>query len=388
MTARSWTYMMIAGHGTKSESATLATAVTALALVGAVVAGMLLTVPDLDPTLRAALPKVELAAFIVFTVEYLLRVWTAPEAEPERSANRARVTYARSVLGVIDVAVVVIYWLDFAIDIGADVGAVSGLLPLLKLARYIPGLGLVARVFRNEGRALGAAFGTLIVLVILAAGVMYLIEHDAQPKAFGSIPDSLWWAIVSMATVGYGDVVPITPLGKLFGAVVILAGIAMVAVPAGIMATGFIEELRKQQFIVTWQAVAGLPLFTGLDAGQIAAIARLLKPQIVPANSTIVRRGETADAMYFILDGEVEVDVPPEPVRLSAGQFFGEIALMRDTRRTATVSAITSCQLLALEVRDFRRMLDDHPSLRQELARIAAERHAQRSEAGGGSDEG
>jgi voltage-gated potassium channel len=242
-------------------------------------------------------------------------------------------------------------------------------------------LSLVARVFRNERRALGAAFGTLIVLVVLAAGIMFLIEHDAQPAAFGSIPQSLWWAIVTMATVGYGDIVPVTVVGKLFGSVVILVGIAMVAVPAGIMATGFIEELRKQQFIVTWQAVATLPLFAQMDAGQIAAVARLLRPQIVPANTVIVRRGEAADAMYFILDGEVEVEVPPEPVRLGPRQYFGEIALIRDTRRTATVMSRDSCQLLALDVRDFRRLLEDHPSLREELARVADMRDAERAEA-------
>jgi len=385
MTARSWTYTALTGHGIRTASTRLVLGALLIAIVVTAALGMMLTVPDLGRGTAAVLSTLEFALFVLFAAEYAARIWTAPEAAPEKAPEAARLAYLASTIGILDLIAPAIYWLDIAFGWGEAARAVTALLPLLKLARFLPGLGMVARVFQNERRALGAAFGTLIVLVVLAAGIMYLIEHDAQPKAFGSIPDSLWWAIVTMATVGYGDVVPVTALGKLFGSSVMLVGIAMVAVPAGIMATGFIEELRKQQFIVTWQAVATLPLFATMDAGQIAAVARLLRPQIVPPNSVIVRRGETADAMYFILEGEVEVDVPPTPVRLGSGQYFGEIALIRDTRRTATVMSVGSCQLLALDVRDFRRMLDDHPSLREELARVAEERHAQRSETPPGS---
>jgi len=380
MTLRAWTHAALTGHGEQPPSARVVLAVLLMGIVVVAADGMALTMPGLGSAVRATLPRLEALVFFLFTVEYAARLWSVSEGQPDVAPRAARLSYAGSALGLLDLAVAAVFWLDLAFDWGESTRAAIALLPLLKLARFLPGLGLVARVFRNERRALGAAFGTLIVLIVLAAGIMYLIEHDAQPQAFGSIPQSLWWAVVSMATVGYGDVVPITVFGKLFGSAVILVGIAMVAVPAGIMATGFIEELRKQQFIVTWQAVATLPLFASLDAGQIAAVARLLRPQIVPANSVVVRRGETADAMYFILDGQVEVDVAPKPVRLGAGQYFGEIALIRDTRRTATVMSVDSCQLLALDVRDFRRMLDDHPSLREELARVADERDEQRSE--------
>lgn len=379
MTFRARTYAALTGLGPQTAVTRGVLAALLLAIVASAALGMALTVPYLAARVAVMLLAAEAVLFVLFSLEYAARLWAAPEADPVAAPATARLAYARSALGVLDLVVVALYWLDVVFDWGEATEAVIVLLPLLKMARFLPGLGLVARVFKNERRALGAAFGTLIVLVVLAAGAMYRIEHAAQPAAFGSIPQSLWWAIVTMATVGYGDVVPVTTLGKLFGSGVMLVGIAIVAVPAGIMATGFIEELRKQQFIVTWQAVATLPLFASMDAGQIAAVARLLRPQIVPPNSVIVRRGETADAMYFILEGEVEVDVPPTQVRLKAGQFFGEIALIRDTRRTATVMSTDSCQLLALDVRDFRRLLDDHPSLREELARVADERDAQRA---------
>ncbi len=124
-----------------------------------------------------------------------------------------------------------------------------------------------------------------------------------------------------------------------------------------------------------------MPLFSGLDASGIASIARLLKPQIAPAHYAIVRRGEPATAMFFIMQGEVEVDVQPHPVRLRGGQFFGEIALLKDSQRTATVTATTEVQLLALEASDFRKLMEQYPDLRERVARVAEGRMANPSPA-------
>ncbi len=161
-------------------------------------------------------------------------------------------------------------------------------------------------------------------------------------------------------------------------------GIAMFAVPAGILATGFAIELRKRDFVVTWQTVARVPLFAGLDAARIAEIARLLKRQVVPANYAVVRRGEPADAMFFIMSGELEVDVQPRPRRMSRGHYFGEIGLLYDTVRTATVTTVTECDLLALHVADFRRLLDTYPDLKAVVAKVAEQRLS--VSAGGPSD--
>src|SRR6185295_902088 len=130
------------------------------------------------------------------------------------------------------------------------------------------------------------------------------------------------WGIVTIASVGYGDMTPVTPLGRIFGGMVILLGIAVFAVPAGILATGFAAELRRRDFVVTWQTVAKVPLFATLGASAIAEIAQLLEPRLVAAQSVLVRRGETAHAMYFVMEGEVEVDLQPHAVRLGKGQFF------------------------------------------------------------------
>jgi voltage-gated potassium channel len=215
----------------------------------------------------------------------------------------------------------------------------------------------------------------MAVLIVVESGVMFILEREAQPEKFASIPHTMWWAVVTMATVGYGDVTPVTPLGRLFGGVVMVVGIAMFAVPAGILATGFSNEIRKRDFVVTWHTVAKMPLFSHLEASRIAEITALLKRQVVPAKHIIVQKGEPADSMFFIMAGEVEVEVP-NPVRLGPGQYFGEIALLRDTVRTATVMARKECQLLALDAADFRRLLDAHPELKASIAEVAEQRIA------------
>jgi voltage-gated potassium channel len=182
--------------------------------------------------------------------------------------------------------------------------------------------------------------------------------------------------MVTIATVGYGDIAPITAWGKVFGGLVMILGIAMFAVPAGILATGFAAEIRKRDFVVTWQTVAKVPLFAGLDAVRIAEITGLLRREVVPARYVIVRRGEPADKMFFVMAGELEADVQPAPRRLGPGQYFGEIALLYDTSRTATVTAVTECHLLALDVADFRRLLDAHPDLKAAISRVAERRLA------------
>ena len=268
------------------------------------------------------------------------------------------------------------------VPIPADALRLLRVLRLLKLARYTPALPLFAAVIRNESRALLATLLVVAVLLVLEASIMYVLEREAQPKVFASIPHAMWWAIVTIATVGYGDMFPITPVGKVFGGMVMVIGIAVFAVPAGILATGFASEIRKRDFVVTWQTVANVPLFAGLDAARIAEIARLLKRQVVPAQFAVVRRGDPADAMFFIMAGEVQVDIAPTPVRLGRGQYFGEIALIRDTVRTATVTTLAECQLLSLDVADFRRLLENNPGLKATITRTAEER-LRRADRGG-----
>ncbi len=366
--SRQRAYDLLAEHGPASAARRAATLIILLAVAAAAASGMFDTLPDLGSGARTLVRLAGAAATIVFLSEYLLRLWTAAE---QNSAGRR--AYALSFLGIVDLLVALPAALSLAGLVGGIVGDLAGLLALVKLARYMRGLPLVAAVFHNESRSLLAALTTLLVLLVLVSGVMYLLERDAQPTVFTSIPKTMWWGIVTIASVGYGDMTPVTPLGRIFGGIVIVLGIAVFAVPAGLLATGFAAELRKRDFVVTWDAVAKVPLFGGLDARQIADIARLLKPQLAPPRYLIVRRGDVADAMYFIITGEVEVEIAA-PVRLRTGQFFGEIALLRDTERTASVTAVTECHLLRLDAGDFRRLMTQYPGLDAAIRKIAESR--------------
>jgi voltage-gated potassium channel len=349
-------------------------------LVGLVLLSIVTTVLEtLDEAAQQIgwfLRLVEAIVVAVMTVEYLFRLWTAPEREAigARMPWQSRGRYMTSFVGLVDLLAVLPALLALVVPIPVDALRLLRVARLLKLARYTPALNLFAAVIRNESRPLMATLLVVAVLLVLEATIMYTLEREAQPKVFASIPHAMWWAIVTIATVGYGDMFPITPAGKVFGGMVMVIGIAVFAVPAGILATGFASEIRKRDFVVTWQTVANVPLFAGLDAARIAEIARLLKRQVVPAQFAVVRRGDPADAMFFIMGGEVQVDVAPRPVRLTKGQYFGEIALLRDTVRTATVTTLSECQLLSLDVADFRRLLDSNPGLNAAITRTAEAR--------------
>jgi voltage-gated potassium channel len=373
---RARVYALIEPTETPPRARSVVSAVLVTVIVASVLAVTLETVEEFGPWAARLFRLVEAIVVPCFAVEYLLRLWVAPErgGGAGAGAGRTRLAYATSFAGLADLVAVLPALLALGWPIPVDLLRILRLLRLLKITRHTPALTMFAAVIRNESRSLVATLVVVVVLLVLEGAIMYVLERDAQPKVFASIPHGMWWAIVTIATVGYGDAFPITPAGRVFGGLVIVIGIAVFAVPAGILATGFATEIRKRDFVVTWQTVANVPLFAGLDAARIAEIARLLKRQVVPAQFAVVRRGEPADAMFFIMAGEVQVDVAPTPVRLGKGQYFGEIGLLRDTVRMATVSTLTECQLLSLEVADFRRLLEANPTLKAAITRTAEER--------------
>ena len=346
-----------------------------LLAVGVVVAiAMVETLPNSDYTNNSFIRHIREAAWIVLTIEFFLRIWAEPERTTPRGALVSRIAYLRSPLGIVDLLAVLPAWINLVHAVDLHWFELAAALSLFKLSRYVPALSLVWNVVVRQSRSIFAALVVLSILLVVAATVIYFFEFEAQPDSFESIPQSLWWAITTMATVGYGDMAPITPIGRLIGGIAMVFGIAMFAVPAGILASGFAEELRKRDFVVNWQSVARVPLFARLDATAIASVAQLLKPRSVSANQAIVRRGDVADSMYFIMEGEVEVELTPTPVRLKQGEFFGEIALIQNIRRTATIFSITNCRLLVLEAVDFHRLVDQIPELKDHIERTSEER--------------
>jgi voltage-gated potassium channel len=238
---------------------------------------------------------------------------------------------------------------------------------VLKLAQDSPGFAQLQRVFVVEAKALASVFALFLIVLFLSSAAMYLIERTAQPTAFSSMPQALWWAVVTLTTTGYGDKVPITYLGRLIGGIVMICGIATFGLSTGILATGFAAETRRRNFIRTWDLVGKVPFFQSLDPSAIADITHMLRLLEVPERTAIIRRGKVGDCMYFIASGEVQVDVKPSPVRLGAGAFFGELALLGDSVRSANVTTTTASSLLILDLADFRTLTANHPDLRRAI---------------------
>ena len=171
---------------------------------------------------------------------------------------------------------------------------------LLKLLRYSPALLTLKRVVAREYRALLGALLLMMMLMLFSAAIIYFLEREAQPDKFGSIPAAAWWALATLTTIGYGDIVPITPWGKVFGGIVMLFGLGMFALPIAILATGFSQESARHEFVVTWSMVARVPLFSTLDAAEVAEVTKLLYTRLFQPGATIVHAGDPGGAMYFI----------------------------------------------------------------------------------------
>ena len=251
---------------------------------------------------------------------------------------------------------------------------------VLKVAQDSPGFAQLQRVFVVEAKALASVFALFLIVLFLSSAAMFLIERHAQPTAFNSMPQALWWAVVTLTTTGYGDKVPITELGRLLGGIVMICGIATFGLSTGILATGFAAETRRRNFIRTWDLVSKVPFFQSLDPAAITEITHLLRLLEVPERTAIIRRGKIGDCMYFIAAGEVQVDVKPSPVRLGPGAFFGELALLGDSVRSANVTTTMPSTLLILDLADFRTFTANHPDLKRAIDAEAQRRMKENQE--------
>ena len=204
---------------------------------------------QLPPRVSGFLNEVEKAAVIIFSVEYLLRIWTADLLFPERSPLRARLKYMVSGMAVIDLLAILPFYLPMVLPVdllGIRAVRLVRLLRIFKLNRYSEALASIGDVFKRKSREMGVSIFFVFILLTIASLLIYYAEHDAQPDKFSNAFSGLWWAVATLTTVGYGDIYPITVLGRILGAVIAIMGIGMVAIPTGILSAGFVEVLEKK----------------------------------------------------------------------------------------------------------------------------------------------
>jgi voltage-gated potassium channel len=346
-----------------------------------VLAMILASVPEYDERFGGLFTAVKIGAVVVFALEYLARLWSVAGHSPrELSPAQDRIEYAFSSLGIIDL--LAFLPASVALVVGDRTAlALLGVLPFFKLVRYSPAMRSLLAALHAERRTLIGCLVILLGAVLVFASLLHAIEHDVQPDKFGTIPQAMWWAIVTLGTVGYGDVVPVTPLGKLVSVFAIVGGLTMIALPVAIISTAFADEIRRRDFVVTWGMLARVPLFSHLSATEIADIMRLLRARTIESGEILVRRGDAASSMYFITAGEVEIELPSQRVRLADGTFFGEIALLHRTKRSGTVTATRKTRLLALDAQDFHALIERMPALAAHVHKTAKARIADSAEA-------
>jgi len=321
----------------------------AVAGLAAFIAG---TLPRLEPYNRY-LTLFCLTVAAIFAVRLALRLYRAPPG-PERTLNLS---------AIIDLLAAVPVPLALLLGAPPDAARLLGIFWSLKLVHVNPALELLARVLSSERQPLTSVAMAFTVVLLFAATAAFLAERADQPESFGSIPAALWWAVTTITTTGYGDKVPVSFAGRLLAGALMVSGIGLFALWAGILASGFAQELRRKDFLQSWNLVVQLPLFRSLGAPALSEITRLLKAQRFPAGAVIVKRGQPGDSMYFIAEGEAEVHTQTARIRLAPGQFFGEMALVSGETRNASVVAATPVRLLRLDVVDFLGLAAHQPEL-------------------------
>ncbi|QXP59109.1 ion transporter [Olleya sp. HaHaR_3_96] len=199
---------------------------------------------------KAFFTVLELFTIIVFSFEYVIRVWVSDLISPELSPTRARLKYIFSFMGIVDLASILPFYLPFIVSLDLRIIRLLRLfrlLRVLKLNRNFKSLAVIRSVIVKTKNEILVSAILVFILLIIASTLMFYIENKAQPEAFENIGQALWWAVATLTTVGYGDIYPITGLGKIMSAFIALLGIGFVALPTGIISSAYIEEIRSQK---------------------------------------------------------------------------------------------------------------------------------------------
>ena len=215
-----------------------------------VIAVILETVKALTSQYMLLFRTFEVFSVSIFTIEYLSRLWSCTVDSRFKSPIKGRIQFAVTPFALVDLMAILPFYLPMIITLdlrSIRVIRLFRLFRLLKLARYSESLKTFGSVLKEKKEELLIAAFVVLILLVISSSVLYSVEHEAQPEVFSSIPAAMWWGVATLTTVGYGDVYPITPIGKFFGAIIAILGIGMFALPAGVLASGFAEEIQRKR---------------------------------------------------------------------------------------------------------------------------------------------
>ncbi len=366
--------IMELGHGEDTTSRIFDTFIVSLIILN-VAAFVMETVPSMAAAYGPAFHTFEIVSVAIFTIEYLLRLWAAPEVPffSRMPGWRARLNVARQPSMIIDLLAVLPFYLNQVLGLDLRFLRVLRLLRFLKLSRYSPALHTLVRVLSNERRSLMAALLLLVTAILFASAGIYLIEGEIQPQHFGSVPQSAWWAIATLTTVGYGDAIPMTPMGRVFGGLVMVFGLCILALPVAIVSAGFAQEVGRRDFVVNWSLMSRIPMLADLDAREVGALMPLFHAHNFPPKMEVLQAGVPSHAMFFIASGRVEMQHPDADVVLGAGDFFGAGAMLTGDAPSGPFVTTTKCRLLKLHAEDFHRIELLNPRFARDIREQAAD---------------
>ena len=215
----------------------------------------------------------------------------------------------------------------------------------------LPSNILIKTVYRQRYALLGSQIMVISVLLVFST-LIHFLEKDLYPEAFGSILSSMWFGITTLTTVGYGDITPVTSLGKLLASLTMFLGIGIFALPVAILASTYYEEIQKRNFLISLETISNIPLFEKLPLGAIGKINSKLHAALLPAGKTIITKGDNADAMYIIEFGSVKVELS-DTIILGPGDYFGERGLLKNEVRNASITSTQEVKLLKLKKKTF-----------------------------------
>lgn len=367
---RQWAYTLLEEGHLESIFSRVVEGFLIFLIIANVTAVALETVPSIYHRFGALFSGFERFSIAAYSIEYVVRIWSSME-DPRVAARgplRGRLAFAMRPLMLVDLLAFLpsYFTLFFAIDL--RVLRIFRLFRLVKLARYSPALPALLSVLYAERSALFASMILTLSVMCVSGELMHIAEQTAQPNVFGTMPDSMYWAITTLTTVGYGDKVPITPLGKFIAGVTMVMGLLLFALPIGIIANGFVNDLHRRQFAITWSMLKRQPLFADFDVQAVSEILDAMSSKLVREHTQITLAGQVAVTFYLIASGNARLEHEGGEYDLGPGDVFGEEALQVTNTYQRTVSARTEMRLILLPGEELRRLARKYPLLRRRIA--------------------
>jgi voltage-gated potassium channel len=371
---RAWFYALLEEGELSSPLHRIAEAFLITLIIANVLAVALETIPSVYGRWHDLFADFEHFSVGCYTVEYVLRLWASME-DPRISARgpiRGRLAFAMRPLMIIDLLAFAPSYLSFILPVDLRVLRIFRLFRLVKLARYSQALPALLGVLYAERSALFASTILLISTVFVAGEVMHIAEGTVQPKTLGTLPDAMYWAITTLTTVGYGDVTPQTEIGKLIAGVTMVIGLALFALPIGIIANGFVNGLNRRRFAVTWTILKHQPLFVDFDVEALSDILECVTADVIREHGQLIVAGESANAMFLIVSGSAREDRDDTELLLEHGDVVGAQALKHQATYRRTVTARSEMRVMAIPHEDLRRLARKFPLLRRRVEAIVA----------------